>query len=1003
MRKLVLRRTRRVRRGRVAIVAALASCVVVVGVASAAVSGFNPFGNQQVGQTYANGVLLPTNQWISPLGTRFVDKTERLVSSSISPNGQYLAALGWNNFQGYLTIFDLKTGAMVQQTTLNTDGGNDPTVAADGPLFSPDAANGLSTLWVPQSEFLLKFSFNDNTGAATPEGTPIFLCGSSASLASPGSDPAASTFCSGYDDAGEFGENSADASDVANGAELPSGMALSPDGSKLYVALNGANKLGVIDTATGTVLDEIPVGNAPRQVVLADGGTVAYVSNEGGRTATKHDFTNLSDGTPIVSNPSTGGAITGTVSVVNLTTGKEKQIPVGLQPTALYQDGDALFVANSNDDSMSVIDEGDNSVTQTVHTNPVPGARVGSYANAISMSDPNHVLVSIGRDNAIAVYRYTGVNRPLHYEGLIPTDWYPVQVQPDPALGANTIVVTNDKGIGAQGPAATINKGYDTSPATGGNTYDDTGSLTTFTMPDGSQLWHDTQTVFTDDDWDQIKPINQGDYDTVPRVIPAHLGGDSPIKHIVVIVRENRTYDQELGDLTNAQGQPEGNGYAADAQFGAQVTPNAHALANRFGDLDNFYDEGTLSADGHNWIVQAEANDYVEKEFGAFYRSYPSQAGDALAYQRDGFLWNAAEKAGLSVQNFGEYIYNPYSLPSNGPCETETIVVSGKQETICSAWDEWYLESQWLEDGQQGPQPISDPCQYTKAQSDIPSLQAITDPCFPNFQLSIPDQYRVDQWLPVFEHQEQSGRMPNLTFMWLMTDHTTGTYVPDPVAQVADNDLAVGRVVDAISHSRFWKSTAIFMVEDDTQNGVDHVDGHRGPAFVISPYSASGVDDGYYTQLNMVKTIEQILGIHAMNQEDLAAEPMYDAFTDHPNYAPYTMQPNQIPLTLGAPGYPSMLTSPAADATPAERKAFRPQGVIPASMESVYKAWEAWNAQQGREGHFDGPDKVNPEQLNRFDWYEAHDWRLAYPGDQKIYTPNQVPGRNLPAAFVGDD
>ena len=184
-----------------------------------------------------------------------------------------------------------------------------------------------------------------------------------------------------------------------------------------------------------------------------------------------------------------------------------------------------------------------------------------------------------------------------------------------------------------------------------------------------------------------------------------------------------------------------GNGDAADAQFGAEVTPNAHALASRFGDLDNFYDEGTLSADGHNWIVQAEANDYVEKEFGAFYRSYPSQGGDALAYQRDGFLWNAAEKAGVSVQNFGEYIFNPYNLPSNSP-----------------DWNTWYAESQWLEDGHVGTQPIQDPCQYTKVQSDIPSLQAISAPCFPNFQLTIPDQYRVDQWLPYFQKDEQTGQ-----------------------------------------------------------------------------------------------------------------------------------------------------------------------------------------------------------------------------------------------------
>ena len=746
MRNLVSVRTRRRRRGRVAIGAALATCLVVVGVASAWAGGFNPFGDEQVSQTYANGILLPTNQWISPLGKRILDNDgtggagqvgARLVSSTISPDGQYLAALGWNNFQGYLTIVDLKTGTIVQQTALTGDAaGDDPTVAADGPLFTPgpSSAPDTETLWVPQSEFLQKYSFNDSTGTATPEAS-IFLCGSSVSVDPDPTDPtdlAGAFYCSGYDDAGESGENPTDASDVANGAELPSGMALSPDGTKLYVALNGANKLGVIDTANDTVLDEIPVGNAPRQVVLADGGTVAYVSNEGGRPANSSDqCTNLSDGTPIVSNCSTGGAVTGTVSVVSLNSGlgsdqgKETQeIPVGLEPTALYQDGSALFVANSNDDSFSVIDEGTNTVTQTVRTNPVPGASVGSYANAINMSDPNHVLVSIGRDNAIAVYSYDGPTGPMRFVGLIPTDWYPVQVQPDPALGAGAIVVTNDKGIGAQGPTVEplpttsctgypnnasygcINKGPYTEPvcsdcnAYGRNTYQDTGSVTTFTMPTkGWQIGHYTQTVFTNNDWNQIKPINQGDYDTVPRVIPARLGGYSPIKHIVVIVRENRTYDQDLGDITSLDGQPV-NGDPADAQFGAQITPNAHALAERFGDLDNFYDEGTLSADGHNWIVQAEANDYVEKEFGAFYRSYPSQAGDALAYQRDGFLWNAAEKAGLSVQNFGEYIYNPYSLASNAPCENVQTAQTG---TICSAWDEWYRSRSGSKTGTRAP------------------------------------------------------------------------------------------------------------------------------------------------------------------------------------------------------------------------------------------------------------------------------------------------------------
>ena len=331
-------------------------------------------------------------------------------------------------------------------------------------------------------------------------------------------------------------------------------------------------------------------------------------------------------------------------------------------------------------------------------------------------------------------------------------------------------------------------------------------------------------------------------------MIPAHLGGSSPIKHVVVIVQENRTYDQVLGDLG------EGNGDPADAQFGAQVTPNAHALATRFGDLDNFYDEGTLSADGHNWIVQAEANDYVEKEFGAFYRSYPSQGGDALAYQRDGFLWNAAEKAGLSVQNFGEYIYNPYSLPSSAP-----------------DWDQWYAESQWLEDkAAQGPRADQQPVPVREGavghpvaagdhRSVLPELPAL-DP------RPVPGR-PVAAGVPA-AGAERPDAQPDVHVADDRPHHRQPT-CPDPVAQVADNDLAVGRVIDTISHSKFWKSTAIFVVEDDTQNGVDHVDGHRGPAFVVSPYSASGVNDNYYTQLNMVRTIEQILGIPPMNQEDL--------------------------------------------------------------------------------------------------------------------------------------
>ena len=427
------------------------------------------------------------------------------MSSTLSPDSTYVAALGWNEFSGYLTIINLKTHTTVDHVGLATPGApeDDYSVAADGPLFSPDG----KTLWVPQSTFLLRFSFDPTTGTAT-QTAAIPLCGSP--LSQPQCDP-------------NTGPSN------ATGAELPSGMAYSPDGSKLYVALNGANKLAVIDNLTATtpsVGSTIPVGNAPRQVVISPDGTTAYASNEGGRPAKPGEFTKP---------------------------GKETQeIPVGLQPTALYQNSTTLFVANSNDDSLSVIDKRDNQVTQTVNTNPVPGQRVGSYANAISMVGHN-LLVSIGRDNAIAVYRYRGLYRPIKLQGLLPTDWYPVQVQPDPELGAGDIIVTNDKGIGAQGPPSTIDKGPYTAPGaekvTDHNTYDDTGSVTVFPLPGRAGIQQATQTVYTANNWEQIKPINQGDYDTVPKIIPAHLGDPSPIKHVVIIIRENRTYDQVLGDL----------------------------------------------------------------------------------------------------------------------------------------------------------------------------------------------------------------------------------------------------------------------------------------------------------------------------------------------------------------------------------------------------------------------------------------------------------------------
>ncbi len=901
-----------------------------------------PFGDNKVGTSNADGILLPTQQRVQPIGHRILIGNGRLLSSTISPNGEYLAALTWNDFTGFLTIVDLQTGKIVQQLGYNGKYLGDGSVAADGPLYSADG----TSLWFPQGADMIHFQIASDGKATDPVVIPLT----------------------------ESISNLNSGSSVTD--DLPSGMELSPNGEQLYVALNGTNQLGIIDTKTNTLVKTIKVGNAPRQVVVV--GDDAFVSNEGGRPARPGEYTNESDGTAIVANKVTGAASTGTVSVVDLNTDREiKEIPVGLEPTAEYLASDGtLMVANSNDDTFSLIDPATESVVQTVNVNPLPGSTVGSYPNAITMPNSSTILVSIGRDNALAVYSYSGPTSPVKYEGLLPTDFYPVAATYDPTIGK--IVVTNDKGIGSRGPESTIDKGPDTSPApesvTGHNTYDDTGSITEFKMPTMAQLSTYTHRVFVDNDWEHLlatTPITKTD--VAPVAIPAQLGQPSTIKHVFLIVRENRTYDQDLGDIGKGDSDPQ------LAQFGEEITPNGHSLADTFGLFDNFYDEGTLSADGHNWLVQADANDYIEKEFGAFYRSYPAQGGDALAYQRDGFLWNAAEKAGDTVKDFGEYnnfINQPYPTPS---------------------WSEYYQDSQIMEGQAKGQMPVAPSSVYSYA--DIPSLNAIDDHEYPVFDLGIPDQYRTDIWLKSFEQSEKTGNLPSLSMLWMPDDHTAGVGSgdPDPVAEVADNDLAVGRIVSTISHSKFWDSSAIFVVEDDTQNGVDHVDGHRGPLLIASPYAKRGfIDNTYYTQLNVVKTIEQILGIAPMNQEDRAATPMYDAFTNTPDDTPYTLVPNKIPLTLG------LTQTTSATGAKSFVAASPAQLGIPKAERPIYEEWVAWSRNQRFNGKNAIEDWANPEQLNRLDWYSAHNWKVPYPGDKRILAPLQVPGHNLPADYLGD-
>jgi YVTN family beta-propeller protein len=632
----------------------------------------------------------------------------------------------------------------------------------------------------------------------------------------------------------------------------------------------------------------------------------------------------------------------------------------------MYVKNNAVFVANTNSDTVSVIDTKLDQVVQTIETKPWPESTVGYEPDGITMTSDGHLLVTLGRANAVAVYQYDGAPKnPVSYIGLLPTDYYPATI----ATVGGQIVVTNTRGVDARGPAITTSKGQGTVPVSGHDTHSTTASLTRFTLPSNKDISGKyTATVFAQNGWgkNDVQQAKGNKQAAVP--VPARIGDPSTIKHVFLIVKENRTYDQLFGDMS------QGNGDPTLTQFGEKATPNQHAMAQQFGLYDNVYDIGTNSAEGHNWLMQGDNPEYSESSAGEYQRSYDTEA-DVLGHQRSGFLWTAVESAGASAKNYGEFEY-----------------MQGKPS---GTWEQYYCATKSVENG-------GDPAQLTTADlkgnygSVIPSLNAIADPQSPPFDLSIPDTYRAQIWKQDFEKNGPAG----LNMIWLSSDHTGGP--ADSEAGVADNDLATGQIVDTISHSKYWKDSAIFVLEDDSQDGADHVDGHRAPVQVISPWAQHGkVINTYYSQISAVRTIEQILGAQPLNEKVAAATPMYDAFASKPNYTPFNAVPNQIPLTEGIATAPACgldtLGRTGAAAT-ALNAAETQKTAVPATEQATAAAWQTWLASQHTTGNGAVPDYANPEQMNRYTWYQAHGWTVPYPGDPTIYTPSQVPGASLPSA-----
>ncbi len=742
-------------------------------------------------------------------------------------------------------------------------------------------------------------------------------------------------------------------------SSYPGGMALSEDGETLYVALSRNNALGVLDLSRGRWTAQIPVGNAPHAVIV-DGKT-AYVSNQGGRPAKSGDSVVNSSGTNIVADKTSGFANTGTVSVVNLETLRQtRTIKVGHQPTALLLDGQRLFVANTNSDTVSLVNTESWKLERTIVVKPFAGAKLGSSPNGLALIGENRLAVSLGRNNAVAIYSVpTSPNEAVLFEGLVPVGFYPTAVASD----GTHLLALNGRGVGALGPER-VGGPDPASNKKSKSVYSVVASLSIIDNPNQEKLNTYTAQVLKNNAWNAIPSEKRGDSSAAPIAIPNRLGEPSLFKHVFYIIKENRTYDQVLGDVK------EGNGDPNIVQFGQAVTPNLHALVKRFGLLDNHYASGTNSADGHQWSTQAFVDDYVEKSYGGFTRSYPFNGGDALAYPSSGFIWDNAIKGGKSVRVYGEYVsgLRVYGEPLGttkvdgremGPWLDSNFFGGGVTEA--GAWSNFYDDALIMGGKKTGQMHIT----KLEAHSDVPSLEKIINKDYPPYHMVISDQYRFEVWKKEFDQYVASGKLPDFNIMALTNDHTEGLKqnYPTPKAMVADNDLALGRVVEAISKSLYWKDSIIFVVEDDVQNGVDHVNGHRGPANIISAYSKAGTFSQYMTQIDFIAAMERILGLPAMNQMDMAVDPT------HLN-ALFSSSPNLEPFTALEP------TTPINELNPKPAAATTLQG--------------AWARASERMDFWSGPDRADPALLNRAVWYSTKGFDSAYPGDPKVFHPSDV-------------
>ncbi len=675
----------------------------------------------------------------------------------------------------------------------------------------------------------------------------------------------------------------------ARGNPRPGGMALTRDGRRLFVAAMDRNTVAELDTESGEFVREWPTQNLPFAVRLSEDERTLIVTNWAGRPPRPGEETRQSVNATVLADKISGTA-SGTVSFIERETGAAQHVEVGKHPTALEVAGDRVYVANSASDSVSVVDAARRRVLRTI---PMKWRNVSLFgAMPVDLAARGETLyVCCGGDNALAEVDL----RAGAVKGYQPVGYYPVSV----ALthGGGKAIVLNTKGNGSVA---------NTSLGRPGNAHDFQGTLSVVDLQ--ADLAAATARVAQLNHWEkrpsELRPN-----------LAVYKGA---IQHVVYIIKENRTYDEIFGDM------PQGNGDPSLCGLGEEITPNHHALARQFTLFDNGYVSGTNSADGHCWTDMALANDYLER-FYTGYRTYPDDGDDPMGMASSGAIWDAALKKGRTLRIYGEF------------CDDEDNKVIPEPKSWLEVW----------RDRQNGGGKFR-----FQSSTDLKHLRRYIHPNYLYWPLWQSDQHRADLFIAEYKELSRKGKVPNLMILSLPSDHTEGRdpRYPKPQSMVADNDLALGRIVEAITHSPEWKKTCILVIEDDAQAGPDHVDGHRTVFMAISPYTRRGyVDSTFYTTVSMLRTIELMLGLDPMNRFDALTPPLSACFTNVPDYTPYKHLPNRIPL--------DDMNPPLAG----QRGMDRHWTQVSLSLD--------WS-------RIDGPDQ---QKLNHVLWYTLHGPNRPYP------------------------